>query len=83
LPILGEEDPKTLVALGDLVEALRLQGIYGEAIRLGQICIRRKSNVHGTEHPETMTSYNNLALALKQKGEFAEAEKLHRRGFGI
>ncbi|KAF4956033.1 hypothetical protein FSARC_11696 [Fusarium sarcochroum] len=73
-----DDDEAMSVLLLRVAEALRLQGTYGEAVKLNREALKLKVIVFGKENKETFSSLNNLAATLSSVGQDEEAEKIHR-----
>ena len=74
---LGEEDPESLRAWGNLAWALHCDAqirkiIPEEAIFLFRNILPIRERVLGVDHPRSMTTMNNLGLALGEKFELLD-----------
>jgi len=72
----GADDPRTLLAMGDLGILLNWQGEAGTAEPILRESLERRRNTLGPDHPETLCAMHNLASLLKDAGSFDEAERL-------
>ncbi len=77
--LLGDEDPTTLIATGNLAESLRELGDLAGARTLNERTLAAMLRVLGDEHAATLTAMNNLALTLDWAGDLAGARALHER----
>ena len=81
--ILGPEDPRTLVSMNGLAQALGDDGHYAQATKM----LREENDIErrvlGPENPQSLHSMNDLALALWRDANSSEAEKLSRETFDI
>ncbi len=76
--VLGERNPRTLVATSSLSVTIGNLGKYpaSEAAHRSTLEIQRR--VLGADHPDTLASMSDLANALREQGRYEEAEELHR-----
>ncbi|KAI7247500.1 hypothetical protein KC343_g6624, partial [Hortaea werneckii] len=51
-------------------------GIYVDAEKMQERCLKIRSEMFGEKHPDTLISKGNLALTYSQQGRWKEAEKL-------
>ena len=72
----GEDDPRTLAALGNFILLYKSTGRGAEAEPLLTELIEMKTRVLGRGHPSTVVSLNNLAYWYQDEERFAEAEAL-------
>ena len=72
----GGLDKRTLVAYGNLGEALREQGDWTKAEIYAKRAFNGQTETLGAEHPSTLTSMTNLAWTFWYQGRWPEAEEL-------
>jgi eukaryotic-like serine/threonine-protein kinase len=77
--VLGNDNPKTLIAMRRLGYAALLQGKYPEAETVLSQALLAQRRVLGPEHPETLRSAINLAGTYIRQGKSAKAEVLYRQ----
>ncbi len=81
--LLGEEDPQTLEAMGNLAATLWEQGDHDAARGLEERVLGARTRVLGEEHQDTLTAMNNLALTLLAQGDYAGAQRLQERALEV
>lgn len=74
--VLGEEDPDTLISMGNLASTLCAQNDLAGALKLQKSALAIQRRVLGEEHPHTLTAMNNLANTLYAWGDLAGALEL-------
>ena len=72
----GGLDERTLVAYGNLGEALREQGDWTKAEIYAKRAFNGQTETLGAEHPSTLTSMTDLAWTFWYQGRWPEAEEL-------
>ena len=77
--ILGAEDPETLRAGRDLVEALYRQGRWIEAGQLQDRLVEAFTAILGPDDPETITSLAYQATILRRAGHYAQARAVEEQ----
>jgi tetratricopeptide (TPR) repeat protein len=77
--ILGPEDPDTLRAGRDLVEALFLQGYPTDAAQLQDQLVEAFTSVLGADDLETITSLAYQATLLRDAGQYARARAIEEQ----
>ncbi|KAL9035768.1 MAG: hypothetical protein Q9180_004677 [Flavoplaca navasiana] len=77
--VLGEEDPDTLISMGNLALTYVRQGRWNEAEELQAQAMEIRKRVLGEEDPDTLTSMANLASTYCNQGRWKEAEELEVR----
>ncbi|MGC5363786.1 FxSxx-COOH system tetratricopeptide repeat protein [Streptomyces sp. DT24] len=75
---LGDEDPYTLVAAGNLGADLRSTGAYTQARDIDRETHTVSRRIYGTDHPRTLMAANNLAVSLFLSGDRLGARELDR-----
>ncbi len=78
--LLGEENPDTVNALGELFYA---QGRYNEAQPLCEKALALRKRLLGEEHPDVATSLNNLANLYSSQGRYREAQPLYEQALAL
>ncbi|CAE6537880.1 unnamed protein product [Rhizoctonia solani] len=78
---LGDDDPVTWEATGDLAYAYSELGQWNEALDLQTQVMDAHKQLNGDEHPDTLSSVNNLVNAYSRLGQHNEAEQLHIQVF--
>jgi eukaryotic-like serine/threonine-protein kinase len=81
--LLGDDHPRTAVALNNLARAYQAQARYDEAEPLLRESLEIRRRALGADHPEVATALNNLALGLVQTGRYDEAEPLHLESLAL
>jgi tetratricopeptide (TPR) repeat protein len=76
---LGEQNPGTWLAMGNLAVTLQAQGDLARARPLAEVVLKGLSRTWGGEHPLTLTAMNILSEALREQGNFAEAKGLQEQ----
>ena len=74
--LLGEEDPNTLICMGNLAFTYRNQGRWNEAEQLEVQVMDKRKRLLGEEHPQTLISIGSLATTYRNQGRWNEAEQL-------
>ena len=74
----GEDDPDTLLIMGDLAVSLKQQSKLPEAERLYRTTLEAQRRILGDDHENTVTTTNNLSLLLHDQGKLDEAVQLAR-----
>jgi tetratricopeptide (TPR) repeat protein len=77
--VLGEDNPVTLIARGDLAFAYRKAGRLTEAIGLLESALTDSLQSLGESHPVSLACRNNLAAGYQSAGRLAEAISLFER----
>jgi|CZKX01.1.fsa_nt_gi hypothetical protein len=77
--LLGEEHPRTLVAMNNLAETLRAQGDLPAARRLQERVLEAMIRTRGGEDSTTLTAMNNLGGTLMAQGDLAGARRAQER----
>jgi eukaryotic-like serine/threonine-protein kinase len=72
----GEEDPRTLIAMNQLIPVLRNEARYAEAERLGERTLREQRRVRGPAHPDTLSTLFELAQVYNDQRQSEAAERL-------
>lgn len=73
----------TASASGQLVDALRGRGAYGEAEALVRESLKEAIKKYGKDHRYAAASFYRLGSLLCDKGDFAAAETQHRKAYSI
>ena len=73
---LGEEHPRTILAMSNL--GVTYQGLrkYAHAEKLQIYVLDLRNRLLGEEHPDTISAMNNLAFTYERLGKYADGEKL-------
>ena len=73
---LGDRDPRTLTAIGNMGLLLMAMGQLKEARPLLEEDLQASRETLGDRHPDTLISVGNLALLLQEMGQLEEARPL-------
>ncbi len=76
---LGDQDPKTLVAMHWLILVFQHQGRPAEAVPLAREMVAIRQRELGEEDPQTLGAMNVLARVFQLEGEHTESERLYRQ----
>jgi tetratricopeptide (TPR) repeat protein len=76
---LGEQDPETLNAAGDLADLYERQGRYAEAESLLLQTLETRRRLVGDSDPHVLDHASNLAWVYYGEGKYAQAEELERK----
>ncbi|KAJ7711352.1 hypothetical protein B0H16DRAFT_600731 [Mycena metata] len=74
--ILGEDDPNTLVAMGNLASTYSKLGELQKAKKLKVLVLEKCTKILGEDHPHTLFAMGNLAQTYSHLGEFQKAKEL-------
>ena len=74
--VLGDDDPDTLMSMGNIASTYWNQGRWKEAETLDVVVMEKRKQVLGDDHPDTLTSMANLASTYWDLGRWKEAETL-------
>ena len=77
----GEEDPDTLIALGNLATLAADQGKWPEAAQLHQKVADTMARTLGPDDHRTVAAQQSLAVSYLQLGEYPKAEALLKKVF--
>src|SRR5215469_5237908 len=80
---LGQENPETVVTLGNLCDASSHLSAYLDAKPLCSRALSLREKVLGPSHPEVARSLSDLGLIYINEGDFVRSEKLLRRALKI
>jgi serine/threonine protein kinase/Flp pilus assembly protein TadD len=75
---LGDDDPRTITAIGNLGQLLLAAGKIPEAAPLIREALERSRRLLGDQDTHTLTAIGNMAGLLYTQGKLAEAEPLMR-----
>ncbi|MFO0981308.1 MAG: serine/threonine-protein kinase [Planctomycetota bacterium] len=78
MELLGEDDPDTILALGNLAALLWRKGDFTEALSAMRRSVQLYQKNLGPNAKETLTTSGNLAVLLESSGAFEEAESIGR-----
>src|SRR5216683_3484698 len=78
VPLLGEDDPASLLARHLFAWPLAIQGRLGEAEAIYRSVVTGRRRVLGEEHPDTLWTRHEVAWIAACQGRWAEAETAYR-----
>ena len=77
--LFGEENPQTLLTMGDPAELYERQGKYEQAEQLSTRVLEVQRRVLGEQHPETLLSMNRLNVTYFRQNDYARLAELFSR----
>ncbi|KAJ7873460.1 hypothetical protein B0H14DRAFT_3131246 [Mycena olivaceomarginata] len=74
--VLGDNDPNTLLAMGNLASTYLDLGEHQKANELEATVLEKRKQVLGDNHPDTLLAIGNLACTYSHLGEHQKAKEL-------